>query len=92
MENEKQMVKETQLEKMEHAIGFRFDRIKKNKYVAYRNYFAAPLVDDEDWKWLVGMGYAEQGEVTQSGIFYHVTRAGMDFIERVTGIKIIEED
>lgn len=28
----------------------------------------------------------------QAGIFYHVTRAGMDFIERVTGIKIIEED
>lgn len=92
MDNEKQMIKETQLKKMKHAIGFRLDRIKKNKYVAYRNYFAASLVDDEDWKWLVGMGYAEQGEVTQSGIFYHVTRAGMDFIERVTGVKIIEED
>lgn len=85
------MVKEIHLEKMEHAIGFRFDRVKKNRYVAYRNHFAAPLIDDEDWKWLIGMGYAELEEVTQTGRIYHVTRAGMDFIEMVTGIKIIEE-
>lgn len=92
MDKEKYMVKETQLKNMEHAIGFRFDRVKKNQYSAYRNHFAASLVDDENWKMLVGMGYAEQGEVTRSGIFYHVTRAGMDFIESITGIKIVEED
>lgn len=85
-------VRHVALEKMEHALGFNFNRVKKNKYVAYRNYYAAPRCDDNDWRYLASIGYAEQGEITQSCIMYHVTREGMDFIERVTGIKILEDD
>lgn len=85
-------IKERQLEKMEHAIGFRFDRVKRRKYVAYRNYYAAPKCDDEDWKYLVAVGYAEKSEVSEKLIYYHVTREGMNFIERVTGVKIVEDD
>lgn len=85
-------VRSSALEKMEHAIGFRFDRVKRGKYIAFRNYFAAPRSDDNDWIHLTNIGYAEQGEVTQNCIMYHVTRAGMDFIESVTGVTIVEED
>ena len=85
-------VRQAALEKMEHAIGFRFDKVKHGKYIAYRNHYASPRCDDNDWKYLVSVGYAEQGEITQNCIMYHVTREGMDFIERVTGIEILETD
>lgn len=85
-------VRKSALEKMEHAIGFDFKKVKRNKYTAYRNYYAAPRCDDNDWKYLVSIGYAELGEFTESCIYYHVTNEGMNFIERVTGVKILEGD
>lgn len=85
-------VRQSALEKMEHAIGFDFKRVKRNKYVAYRNYYATSRCDDNDWKYLVSIGYAEFGESTESCIYYHVTNEGMSFIERVTGVKILEGD
>lgn len=65
---------------------------KRKKYRVFRNHYAAPKCDDNDWKHLVEIGYAEQGEITQNCIMYHVTKAGMDFIERVTGVTILEDD
>ena len=85
-------VRERALEKMEHAIGFNFDKVKKNKYNAYRNHYAAPKCDDNDWLHLVDIGFAKRGDVTDNCIMYHVTREGMDFIERVTGTTITEDD
>ena len=85
-------VRHSALEKMEHAIGFDLKRVKRNQYVAYRNYYAAPRCDDDDWKYLVSIGYAELGESAESCIYYHVTNEGMSFIERVTGVKILEGD
>lgn len=85
-------VKFEELEKMEHAIGFENRRVKRNRYIAYRNFYAAPKCADGDWQHLVAIGYAKQGEITQNCIMYHVTREGMNFIERVTGVKILEED
>lgn len=85
-------IRERALEKMEHAIGFQWKRVKRNKYLAFRNHYATPKCDDNDWQYLVDVGYAEQGETTENCIMYHVTREGMDFIERVTGTKILETD
>lgn len=85
-------VRERALEKMEHAIGFNFDKVKKNKYNAYRNHYAAPKCDDNDWLHLVDIGFAKRGDVTDNCIMYHVTRDGIDFIERVTGTTITEDD
>lgn len=85
-------VRQSALEKMEHAIGFDFKRVKRNKYTTYRNYYAAPRCDDNDWKYLVSIGYAELGEATESCIYYHVTKEGISFIERVTGVKILEDN
>lgn len=85
-------IRQSVLGKIEHAIGFDFKREKINKYIAYRNYYAAPKCDDNDWKYLVSIGYAELGESTENCIYYHVTNEGMNFIERVTGVKILEGD
>lgn len=85
-------IRQSVLEKMEHAIGFDFERVKRNRYTAYRNYYVAPKCDDKDWKYLVSIGYAEVGKSTESCIYYHVTNKGMDFIERVTGVKILDSD
>jgi len=41
---------------------------------------------------LVDIGFAKRGDVTDNCIMYHVTRDGMDFIERVTGTTITEDD
>ena len=57
-------VRQSALEKMEHAIGFDFKRVKRNKYVAYRNYYATSRWDDNYWMFLVSIGYAELGEST----------------------------
>lgn len=81
-----------ELEKMKHAIGFEIRNVKRNQYIAYRNFYAAPKCADGDWQHLAAIGYAKQGEITQNCIMYHVTREGMNFIERVTGIKILEEN
>lgn len=85
-------VRSSAVEKMEHAIGFQIDRVKRGKYITFRNHFAAPRSDDNDWIHLVNIGYAKRGEITQNCIMYHVTRTGMDFIERITGVTIVEED
>lgn len=85
-------VRDTALEKMKHAIGFTFNKVEKNKYIAYRNYYATPRSDDNDWKYLVSIGYAQLGDITENCIYYHVTEKGINFIEQVTGIKIEEDD
>lgn len=85
-------VRQSALEKMEHALGFDFRKVKRNKYTAYRNYYAAPRCDDNDWKYLVSIGYAKLGESTGTCIYYHVTNEGMSLIERVTGVEILESD
>lgn len=85
-------IRQSALEKMEHAIGFDFKRVKRNKYTAYRNYYAVPRCDDNDWKYLVSIGYAELGESTDSCIYYHVTNEGISLIEIVTGVEILEDN
>lgn len=50
-----------QIEKMKHAIGFSREKIKRNRYNAYRNRFVASN-SDKDWEELVSIGYAEKRE------------------------------
>lgn len=65
-------------------------RLERRINMWHRNNCAAPRCNDNDLRYLVSIGYAEQGEITQSYIMYHVKREGMNFVERVTGIKILE--
>lgn len=79
----------SQIDKMKHTIGFDNRRVtgtKHRKYIPYRNYYCAggsdPELDD-----LVRLGFMAK----HSEKYYHVTEDGRWFLERVTGVKIMEE-
>ena len=79
----------SQIDKMKHTICFDNKRVtgtKHRKYIPYRNYDCIggsdPELDD-----LVRLGFmAKHNEK-----YYHVTEDGRWFLERVTGVKILEE-
>lgn len=80
-----------QIEKMEHAIGFSREKIKRNRYEAYRNRFVASN-SDKDWEELVSIGYAEKREFEiEKQIGYYVSKLGMEFLGVLFGCIIIEE-
>jgi len=80
---------ETQLVKLEHAIGFDFQLVKNNKFISTRNYFSCERVD-EDWEYLSAVGYAKRINRGKRFPIYTVTRKGKNFIQRVTNVKIID--
>ena len=77
-----------------HCIGM--DRQKPYKrhgklfYRPYRNYFSAPdeTSHRQAWEEMVGKGYAAVG----SGYIFYMTRAGLDWLGEVLGIKIYDEE
>ena len=83
---------ENQLQKMTHAIGFSARRVKKGQYEAYRNYYDAGG-EDKDWEYLVSVGYAirRHSQITDN-IYYCVNRNGLDYLERILGVRISESD
>lgn len=88
-------VRTDELQLMEHCIGYTHKRVKSGKYIAFRNYFTTNRPDNS-WEKLCRYGYA-QGEHFNGGgsplaMMYSVTRAGMDFMQGVLGVKIVEED
>lgn len=79
-----------QIDDMKHALGFDNRKVtgtKHRKYEPYRNYFCAGGNDIDDWKILVGLGFSEEGKDN----YFRVTADGRDFLERVMGIKFLEE-
>jgi len=89
-------IRSEQVEEMLHAIGYEAKRVKRGKYKAFRNGFMTPA-QSHGWDRLVSNGYATRepnraNEMMPNAQIYHVTRAGMDFLEGVTGVKIIEDD
>jgi len=84
-----------QIENMKHCIGFRGDRVKRRKYVAFRNYYTTGE-NDEGWRELVRLGYAT-GRKYFNGIgdnphCYGVTNKGFELLERIMECKITELD
>lgn len=88
-------VRAEQVELMLHCIGYTPQRVKRGKYIAFRNYFTT---NGPRWDWdrLVEYGYAEVEPFSKGcspdAKMYSVTRKGMDFLEGITGIKIEEGD
>lgn len=88
-------VRAEQVELMLHCIGYMPKRVKRGKYIAFRNYFTA---NGPRWEWerLVEYGYAGVEPFPRgcspAAKMYSVTRKGMDFLEGVTGVKIEEDD
>ncbi len=81
-----------QIEKMEHAIGFSRDKIKKNKYKAYRNWYIVNQ-PDKDWEELAFIGYANKRLLDiEKQIVYHVSELGMKYLGILLGCIIMEEE
>ncbi|TDR54213.1 hypothetical protein [Paenilisteria rocourtiae] len=68
-------VTQQQVDLMKHALGL--DNTKR----AYRNHFAALIVNTGDWDNLVKKGLAEKGENTGRLIYYHVSELGRQFLD-----------
>lgn len=80
-----------QIRKMKHTLGFERSRITGTKYrkmTPYRNYYFAGESDTKDLDDLCNINLMKN---CGDG-YYCVTYEGKEFINRVTGVKILEED
>lgn len=83
------------IKEMRHAIGLDYKAPKRGKYEAYRNYamYGAP---HETWEALVADGLAicrvetKSTWLPQASYWYSLTRAGLDLMEAMIGVKITE--
>lgn len=81
-----------QIEKMQHAIGLGREKLKKSRYSAYRNHFVVGKTD-EDWEYLVGIGYATKREFeNEKQIGYYVSNTGAKYLTCLFGCIIELED
>ena len=84
-----------QIENMKHCIGFRGDKVKRKKYVAFRNYYTTSD-NDQSWDGLVWLGFATK-RAFGSGVginpkCYCVSQKGIKFLERLLECKIVEDN
>lgn len=80
-----------QIRMMKHAIGFEQRRVRRGKYVAWRNYFFG-CGKDFEWEKLVGWGLAVKREEPDDKVYYHVSEKGFEFLGDILGVKIVEDD
>jgi len=85
----------TQIENMKHCIGFRGDKVKHRKYVAFRNHYITSD-NSESWDDLVSKGLANKRSFPQ-GIgnnprWYSVSEKGIEFLSKLLEVKITEMD
>jgi hypothetical protein len=79
-----------QLRLMKHAIGFDRDKVKRGKYVAWRNCFVNGKKPDDEWEKLVNQGLAEKYS-RFCEICYYVSEEGINLLSEILDVKIIEE-
>lgn len=81
-------IKAEQIRLMKHAIGFDIKKIKRGKYVAWRNYFCS-YSKSEDWEKLVNAELASKEE-REKAVYYFVEDKGFRKLEEIFEIKIVE--
>lgn len=80
-----------QIAKMKHAVGFLVDRVKRGKYAMFRNFYSAPR--DKDWDGLCALGFAKsQPSKKTDCVWYSVTDAGIEYLERVLEVRIVKDE
>lgn len=79
-----------QINLMKHTIGFDRKKVKRNKYIAWRNYFCAGQKDVDHWETLIRVGLADKFEKF-GNIVYYVTEKGFELLGGLLGIKIVED-
>jgi len=80
-----------QFDVMKHAIGFRREKVKRGKYIAWRNYFCC-YGGSKDWDHLVSLGFAIVDRDRAGADYYFVTAEGLELLASVLEIKIVEDD
>lgn len=79
-----------QLNLMKHTIGFDRKKVKRGKYIAWRNYFGAGQKDIDHWEKLVIIGLA--GKFSKFGnTCYYVTEKGAELLSGLLGVRIVED-
>lgn len=80
-----------QIDKMKHCIGFEISKVKRGKYVAYRNYYTMPDINSE-WEELVNKGLAMRDKYIHgcgtNPQIYSLTVEGINLVQSITGVKI----
>jgi len=82
-----------QIENMKHCIGFSGDKVKRKKYVAYRNYYTTSGNHagwDELFRLELALKRPFKNGVGEDPRCYFVSRKGMDLLERILECKITE--
>lgn len=83
-----------QIDSMKHCIGFRGDKVKRRKYVVWRNYYTTSF-NDPSWDMLVDLGYAIKRNfplgIGEDPKLYSVSESGLRLLEGVLECKIVED-
>jgi len=79
---------------MTHAIGFSRDKIRRGKYVAYRNsYITNDRPEETDaFNIAIENGLMAQNGFTDTAVRFEVTTKGLNFIAFRENCKIVEMD
>ena len=74
---------------LKHMIGYDINRVKRGKYIAWRNryYCSSPADNFERLRRLNICGSYEDGR----SIVYYLTEHGFEVLGKILGVKIIEE-
>lgn len=84
-----------QIENMKHCIGYRADRVKRKKYVAFRNHYTTSG-DSQSWDELVSLELATKRPFPNGGgdnpQVYYVSKKGIELLERLLECKIVEDE
>ena len=78
-----------------HAVGMgnktTFTKYGKECFISYRNYYSVSPDGHPDWEELVRRGLAME-YASNRGVTYHLTEAGMEWLQKETEIVIYDED
>lgn len=78
---------------MKHTIGFERRNVKRGRYRAYRNYFAAPPDGNRYLDRGVEMGLVLRHHNKESmGVTYVLTADGIYYLAKILDVKIYEDD
>ena len=84
-----------QIDDMKHCIGYEPKKVKRGKYVAYRNYYTTGD-DHAGWDDIVKAGLAEKYSfphgIGDNPRCYSLNEQGIKFLSNLLGCKIVEMD
>ena len=78
------------LNKMKQCIRFSDSRVSEGVFKIYTNDTMC-YEKDNDWKYLISIGYATIMQSTDSYFHYSLTDQGIKYLEDILGISIVKD-